>query len=35
VTGLDGQPPHTGAGGLVVAADQQTHAALLDLIRNQ
>ncbi|MFC7640136.1 inositol monophosphatase family protein [Streptosporangium lutulentum] len=33
VTGLDGLPPHTGAGGLVVAADQETHAALLDLIR--
>ncbi|MEV0591770.1 inositol monophosphatase family protein [Nonomuraea cavernae] len=35
VTGLDGQPPHTGAGGLVVAADQETHAALLDLIGGQ
>ncbi|MGV9772842.1 inositol monophosphatase family protein [Streptosporangium sp. NPDC003464] len=35
VTGLDGRPPHAGTGGLVVAADQETHAALLDLIRNQ
>ncbi|MGW0593913.1 inositol monophosphatase family protein [Streptosporangium sp. NPDC002607] len=35
LTGLDGRPPHTGAGGLIVAADQETHAALLDLIRNQ
>ena len=35
VTGLDGRPPHTGAGGLVVAADQETHAALLDLIGGQ
>jgi myo-inositol-1(or 4)-monophosphatase len=35
VTGIDGQPLHTGAGGLVVAADEQTHAALLTLVRNQ
>ncbi|MEU0486403.1 inositol monophosphatase family protein [Streptosporangium sp. NPDC006013] len=35
LTGLDGRPPHTGAGGLIVAADRETHAALLDLIRNQ
>ncbi|GLW31163.1 inositol monophosphatase family protein [Actinoplanes regularis] len=35
VTGIDGQPLHTGAGGLVVAADEETHAALLALIRNQ
>jgi fructose-1,6-bisphosphatase/inositol monophosphatase family enzyme len=35
VTGIDGQPLHTGAEGLVVAADEQTHAALLALIRNQ
>ncbi|MER5626245.1 inositol monophosphatase family protein [Streptosporangium sp. NPDC002544] len=34
LTGLDGRPPHTGAGGLIVAADPETHAALLDLIRN-
>jgi myo-inositol-1(or 4)-monophosphatase len=35
VTGIEGQPLHTGAGGLVVAADRQTHAALLALIGNQ
>ena len=35
VTGLDGQPPHTGRGGLVVAADAPAHAALLALIANQ
>ncbi|MFI6452625.1 inositol monophosphatase family protein [Streptosporangium amethystogenes] len=35
LTGLDGRPPHTGAGGLIVAADQETHTALLDLIRNR
>jgi myo-inositol-1(or 4)-monophosphatase len=35
VTGTDGQPLHTGAGGLVVAADEQTHAALLTLVGNQ
>ncbi|MEV1171779.1 inositol monophosphatase family protein [Nonomuraea sp. NPDC049784] len=32
VTGIHGQPLHTGAGGLVVAADRETHAALLELI---
>ncbi|MGC1212254.1 MAG: inositol monophosphatase family protein [Micromonospora sp.] len=32
VTGVRGEPLHTGAGGLVVAADQETHAALLALI---
>ena len=32
VTGIDGQPVHTGAGGLVVAADSDTHAALLSMI---
>ncbi|GII85696.1 phosphatase [Sphaerisporangium siamense] len=32
VTGLDGLPPHTGTGGLLIAADQPTHTALLDLI---
>ncbi len=32
VTGIHGQPPYTGAGGLVVAADRETHAALLDVI---
>ncbi|MGV9599664.1 inositol monophosphatase family protein [Streptosporangium sandarakinum] len=35
VTGIDGRPPHTGAGGLVVAADRETHAALLELIGEQ
>lgn len=35
VTGIDGQPLHTGAGGLIVAADRQTHAALLDMIGRQ
>jgi myo-inositol-1(or 4)-monophosphatase len=35
VTGIHGQPLHTGAGGLVVAADEQTHAALLGMIGNQ
>jgi myo-inositol-1(or 4)-monophosphatase len=30
-----GQLLHTGAGGLVAAADRQTHAALLEMIRNQ
>lgn len=32
VTGIQGQPLHTGAGGLLVAADQVTHAILLSLI---
>ncbi|MER7003823.1 inositol monophosphatase family protein [Dactylosporangium sp. NPDC000555] len=35
VTGIDGKPIHSGAGGLVAAADEPTHAALLTLIRNQ
>ncbi|MFI6485501.1 inositol monophosphatase family protein [Nonomuraea sp. NPDC050663] len=35
VTGIDGQSLHTGASGLVVAADEQTHAALLTLVANQ
>jgi myo-inositol-1(or 4)-monophosphatase len=35
VTGIDGRPIHTGMGGLVVAADEQTHFALLTLVRNQ
>ncbi|AGZ45187.1 inositol monophosphatase family protein [Actinoplanes friuliensis] len=29
VTGIHGQPLHTGAGGLLVAADEETHAELL------
>jgi myo-inositol-1(or 4)-monophosphatase len=35
VTGLAGQPLHTGVGGLLVAADLATHAALLAIIRRQ
>jgi myo-inositol-1(or 4)-monophosphatase len=35
VTGLQGQPLHTGVGGLLVAADPPTHAALLALIGKQ
>ncbi|XVU20655.1 inositol monophosphatase family protein [Actinoplanes sp. CA-054009] len=32
VTSLDGSPVHTGAGGLIVAADAPTHADLLTMI---
>ncbi|SIQ74337.1 inositol monophosphatase family protein [Micromonospora avicenniae] len=35
VTGLRGEPLHTGVGGLVVAADRETHDALLALIGSQ
>jgi myo-inositol-1(or 4)-monophosphatase len=35
VTGIHGQPVHTGAGGLVAAADHATHGALLAVIGNQ
>ncbi|MEU1368887.1 inositol monophosphatase family protein [Streptomyces sp. NPDC005803] len=35
VTGIHGQPLHTGAGGLVAAADRETHRALVEMIRNQ
>lgn len=35
VTGIDGGPLYTGTGGLVAAADRQTHTALLTLIRRQ
>jgi myo-inositol-1(or 4)-monophosphatase len=35
VTGIDGHAMHTGLGGLVVAADEQTRAALLTLVANQ
>lgn len=35
VTGIDGRPPHTGAGGLIAAADDETHAALLKMVKNQ
>jgi myo-inositol-1(or 4)-monophosphatase len=33
VTGIHGQPVHTGAGGLIAAADRETHDALLNMIR--
>lgn len=32
VTGIHSEPLHTGAGGLVVAADRETHTALLEII---
>jgi myo-inositol-1(or 4)-monophosphatase len=35
VTGIQGQPLYTGVGGLLVAADQATHAVLLALIGRQ
>lgn len=35
VTGIHGQPVHAGAGGLIVAADKPTHAALLKMIADQ
>ncbi|RLP98309.1 inositol monophosphatase family protein [Micromonospora sp. CV4] len=35
VTGIQGQPLYTGVGGLIAAADQQTHAALLTLVEQQ
>ncbi|WP_407699539.1 inositol monophosphatase family protein [Streptomyces broussonetiae] len=35
VTGLRGEPVLTGADGLVAAADAQTHAALLALVKKQ
>lgn len=35
VTGLQGQPLHTGVGGLVAAADGETHAALIEIIDHQ
>jgi myo-inositol-1(or 4)-monophosphatase len=35
VTGIRGQPLHTGVGGLVVAADQHTHAALVAMVDRQ
>jgi myo-inositol-1(or 4)-monophosphatase len=35
LTGIEGQPPHTGPGGLVAAADRETHQALLAMIRKQ
>ncbi len=35
VTGLRGQPLHTGVGGLVAAADEPTHAALIAIVEQQ
>jgi myo-inositol-1(or 4)-monophosphatase len=35
VTGVEGQPLHTGVGGLLVAADEATHETLLALIRSR
>jgi myo-inositol-1(or 4)-monophosphatase len=35
VTGIQGQSLHTGVGGLLVAADHETHTALLALISDQ
>jgi myo-inositol-1(or 4)-monophosphatase len=35
ITGLRGQPLHTGTGGLVAAADAETHAALIEIIDKQ
>ncbi|GIF74563.1 inositol monophosphatase family protein [Asanoa siamensis] len=35
VTGVHGQPLHTGIGGLIVAADARTHETLLTLVREQ
>lgn len=35
VTGIHGQPLHTGAGGLIAAADRETHEALVGMVRAQ
>ncbi|MFI6861999.1 inositol monophosphatase family protein [Streptomyces sp. NPDC050421] len=35
VTDLRGLPPHSGAGGLIAAADRETHETLLDMVRSQ
>ncbi|MFJ3648159.1 inositol monophosphatase family protein [Streptomyces murinus] len=35
VTGLYGEPVHTGRGGLIAAADPGTHTALLAMVRRQ
>ncbi|HEY7174188.1 MAG TPA: hypothetical protein VH442_04665 [Micromonosporaceae bacterium] len=32
---LRGQPLHSGDGGLVAAADLETHAVLLSMLRDQ
>ncbi len=33
VTGIEGQPLHTGTGGLIAAADPDSHARLLEIVR--
>ncbi|MFD7922640.1 hypothetical protein ACFV3R_25860 [Streptomyces sp. NPDC059740] len=35
VTDLRGRPPHTGVGGLIAAADEETHAGLLACVEEQ
>jgi myo-inositol-1(or 4)-monophosphatase len=35
ITGLLGQPLHTGAGGLIAAADGQAHASLIEITGRQ
>lgn len=35
VTDLADEPVHSGAGGLIAAADRETHGALLELVRGQ
>jgi myo-inositol-1(or 4)-monophosphatase len=35
VTNLQGQPLHTGVGGLIAASDEQTHTALLAIVDRQ
>ncbi|WP_406453139.1 inositol monophosphatase family protein [Streptomyces sp. NBC_00876] len=35
VTDIHGRPPYTGAGGLIAAADRETHEALLEMVRKQ
>lgn len=32
VTGIEGQPLHTGVGGLLVAADRETHSTLVSML---
>lgn len=35
VTDLRGLPVNTGAGGLIAAADRETHQALLEMVKAQ
>lgn len=35
MTGIHGQPLHTGAGGLIAAADRETHEALVAMVGDQ